>query len=1014
MQSSFTPYLSISASAGSGKTFQLAHRVLRLLAMGVSPDRIGAYTFSRKAAGEIFDEIVRYLREAAGDEEKARATSAHMGLAHSREGFMENLRAMLAHMNRLRIGTLDSRIAQMLSAAAVEMQLPAEFSLLDGQGPEARFLHEQVVDRLFRPGRLQPDAEQAFLHAFEQATHGLSEKAFDRKLLNFVQDHRAVYLLHPDESAWDHPGPLLISDLPRAIPDAERELLRASLLAELPEVEHDKVREALEGIIHAAADYNQGSSWSKGFPKSTLVAHLLEGDSPEVTYRRKEVPLPENLWRGLRLLLRHPAGLELERAFTQTKGLHRLLHRFEDQYRKNVLPKGRITFEDACALMNGFNHLTPGELAFRLDGQVDHWLLDEFQDTSTLQWRAIEPFVEEVLQDAEGRRGYFQVGDVKQAIYAWRGGNADLFEQVLARYPVIQNVHMETSQRSAPPVLDLVNLLMDGIPEGEEFPAEAGAHWNREYRRHTAAERNRDLPGFAQVVEIRDKEETEAVDVIEAILRGQDPSLETAILTRSNSSGAELADALRSRGFAVALEGQSPLRTDTAVEILLAGLKYAAHPADDFSRQFLAMADFEVRPFEVLQALHQHGFAHTLHDLSEKLTLGADAEFARFRIEKLVEAAREFDDLDTVSVDRFLSFVDGYRLKEHQAAGVIRIMTIHQSKGLGFDVVFLPVDAGSNFVRLDHKKLATSATGEAPDWVLDFPPKAVCAQTGGLAEVQDRLEAESAYENLCNLYVALTRAKQGLHVILPEAPKAKGKLTVTANWIRDRMPDAEPSTEGREPEGTRVLYAVGTPVLPPKKEKQEEGPAEIEALALCAGQKIIPRLEPSQADQTERELGRVYRLIPEDGRELGSRVHGLLEQMAWADEETADELLARCGEPPDSAAAEQVRRVFVDFPVLRKPEGVRDIWREKHFESVLPEGWITGVFDRVVLFENAAWIQDYKTNRKSDEATVAHYAPQMKLYRRVLADMLDLPPANIRCQLLFTRTGETREIDAST
>jgi ATP-dependent helicase/nuclease subunit A len=67
-------HVAISASAGSGKTFQLAHRYIRLMANGVSPDRIIALTFSRKAAGEIFDSVVKYLCDASSSPEQARRT----------------------------------------------------------------------------------------------------------------------------------------------------------------------------------------------------------------------------------------------------------------------------------------------------------------------------------------------------------------------------------------------------------------------------------------------------------------------------------------------------------------------------------------------------------------------------------------------------------------------------------------------------------------------------------------------------------------------------------------------------------------------------------------------------------------------------------------------------------------------------------------------------------------------------------------------------------------------------
>ena len=1006
-ETAFHPYLSISASAGCGKTYTLAHRVLRLLAMGARPDSIGAYTFSRKAAGEIFDAIVEYLRKAAADPRAAERTSAAMGLSRNPAEFMGDLRALLSQLHRLRIGTLDSRIAQMLSAAAVELQLPPEFALLDGQGPEARFLHEQTLDGLLAPGVLSEESKEAFLGSFELTTQGLAENALDRKLLEMISDHRSVFLLFPEAEAWRHPGGALeVRDPPRALPEADRTLLAAHLRDSLGE---EGLPELLT-LIGTCEAYTTGKSWSKDRPTGALAERLLEAEiGEEIMYRRKAVPLTGEQHRGVKLLLQHPAGVELERAWMQTRGVFGLLAAFEARYMRTALARGAVSFEDACALITGFHHLPPGALAYRMDGEVAHWLLDEFQDTSTLQWRAVEPFVDEVLQDAGGERSFFYVGDVKQAIYAWRGGNADLFDRVRERYAEkIRLEPMDVSQRSAPAVLALVNRLMDAVPDMEGFPAGALAKWNAQFRPHSPAERHRNLPGMARVVERHDKEDESELALLSELLRTLDPGLEVAVLVRSNQRGAELADGLRREGFSVVQEGQSALRNDTAVEVVLAALTLAAHPGDRFAGRVLDMADWKPDPQGILRSVHDQGLARTLQALVRSLPLEDDAAYSRDRLRKLVEAGQAFDRMDLPSIDRFLAFVDRTYLKEHEARGVIRIMTLHQSKGLGFDVVFLPLTASMSFVSVETHSLVTSAEGREPGWVLQLPQKEVCGLTGGLDTEFERLQAESAYENLCNLYVALTRAKQGLFVLLPPAPAKGGSLNVMHNWIRHRLEGGASAAAGAPLEFGTVLAAYGDESLPAP---ERSGPAVREPLPmrLAEGRAVLPRLEPSRADAESRELGRTFHRIAVDGRALGSRVHGILEKLTWADEMPFEALLAACGEPEDSPAAAHVRRAY-SIEALRKPGRVKDLWREQHFESVMPEGWITGIFDRVVLFEDGAWIQDYKTNLRSDAETVAHYAPQMGLYRKVLADMLGFAPERIRCQLLFTNTGEVAEV----
>ena len=108
--------------------------------------------------------------------------------------------------------------------------------------------------------------------------------------------------------------------------------------------------------------------------------------------------------------------------------------------------KAKLTFHDLEVLLAGSSDAPRPLLAqgpseesrlridYRLDAKFEHWLLDEFQDTSYMQWSIIENLVDEAVQDLSGERSLFQVGDIKQAIYAWRGGDTQLFGDIAKRY----------------------------------------------------------------------------------------------------------------------------------------------------------------------------------------------------------------------------------------------------------------------------------------------------------------------------------------------------------------------------------------------------------------------------------------------------------------------------------------------------------------------------------------------------------------------------------------------------
>ena len=115
--------------------------------------------------------------------------------------------------------------------------------------------------------------------------------------------------------------------------------------------------------------------------------------------------------------------------------MHALLSKVVGSYRKLVLEKGGITFSDLPMLLNqGGNELARMNREYRLDRKYLHWMLDEFQDTSPIQWGVIEPLLDEVLYDPEEQRMFFCVGDQKQAIYGWRGGDSRLFGYLEERF----------------------------------------------------------------------------------------------------------------------------------------------------------------------------------------------------------------------------------------------------------------------------------------------------------------------------------------------------------------------------------------------------------------------------------------------------------------------------------------------------------------------------------------------------------------------------------------------------
>ena len=190
-----------------------------------------------------------------------------------------------------------------------------------------------------------------------------------------------------------------------------------------------------------------------------------------------------------------------------------MLDSYEQVYDEMVRRTGRLTFADVQRLLrpdepNGARQLSREAadearlfIDWRLDAQIDHWLLDEFQDTSYGQWSVLRNLIDEAVQDPTGSRSFFYVGDVKQAIFAWREGDSRLFREIFDHYNTeqagtIKEERLDRSWRSGPAVIAMVNRVFgDDEALGRLFPAKATERWSGEWRDHESA--RPDCNGFA-------------------------------------------------------------------------------------------------------------------------------------------------------------------------------------------------------------------------------------------------------------------------------------------------------------------------------------------------------------------------------------------------------------------------------------------------------------------------------------------------------------------------------------
>ncbi|NBQ65667.1 MAG: hypothetical protein EBT95_09110, partial [Verrucomicrobia bacterium] len=493
-------HLRITASAGTGKTFRLTDRIVELLLLGVEPRKILALTFTRKAAGEFLRKLLEKL--AAGAEkpgeagkffERRRESAKESGLvdlakhyaaesgrpeAEQRAEFRKALRKVTEDLDRLEMGTLDSFLYRMVRGFAPELGLNREVKVLDEAAEERE--EAEVLGELAA-------ALGADLRVRDQLRRDLI--GGEKNMAPADPLRAEVRELQEVERIWH--------EAPGSVWGGTREIFPGGIPAEpkLPEP-------AWKGLPGGWTDFPEAvremAAAGPGTKLSGKAAKLLENlreleaGRAEFVFNRKDGLLTGEMAKYAGAVARGYVRRLVEWRLGRTRRLGEYAARLARVRERRREQAGRLRFADLPRIAQDEVVQVP-VLAYRLDGWFDHWLLDEFQDTSRSQWAALAPLVEEVWQDNEGRRTLFYVGDVKQAIYGWRGGDAGLFTEIAQGYEGrLKDEKLGRSYRSGEKVLRAVEKVFQPEALREAgVEGEVVAGWERGWTGHEPQESNR-------------------------------------------------------------------------------------------------------------------------------------------------------------------------------------------------------------------------------------------------------------------------------------------------------------------------------------------------------------------------------------------------------------------------------------------------------------------------------------------------------------------------------------------
>ena len=963
--------LLIEASAGTGKTHALATRLIELLRLGVEPREIVALTFSRAAAGEIFERFVSMLAEGA-------ATSAEDA---------KLLRKVVSTQHLSQIGTLDSFLMRVVRSFPLELGLDGELEIMD----DYRAGCERAKTSFAILRRTDGKTKRAFAEAFALAMNREDVRSFVDSYREFIRNWHELVLSHPAATAWGDPSAIW-RDPPPGVFATDADLAAAA--DRIAAASSDaRVAEFAEWV----RSFRGAFTGVKGLAKKILEVESIFGlDSISVTFSKKEYLFTGRLADAVKDALHAVYGYVLRQKFELAKGVYTLISSYEAEYAKKVRGKGRLVFADVPRLIARLGEAERLALEYRMDAKIGAWALDEFQDTSREQWKALSPLIEEAKQ-SDGEKSLFVVGDRKQAIYGWRNGDVGIFtrERESGAY---KTGELKKTYRSGPAVVKAVNMLFVDGPLKSEFPTwEAPVH-------ETAKP---ELGGFVQTVAAGGTRKEDFIEPVYNALSAVDPvarGISAAVLVRSNDFGEMLVANLKAKGLkGIVWEGESAILDTPALRGFLDLVALADHPGDvqsyrHFATTPLAAAKFpggvppaqEVSAWAALE-FTARGLVRTFRELRALLPEKPEAawsEFTEVRFTDMLRAAAEFElSMEPgVRLSDFEDFIAAKKKRNLAEPGKVKVMTIHRSKGLGFDYVVLPL--------YEHRALNAEPGGPlvSDDWVLPDPGPRVVKAVDGLSDAHRLRRDREEQEALCAYYVAMTRAKRAMTIVVQPPPKTDTGSRRMSDFVRMSLP-AEI--------GDREWHLKFVP-------EKDDARAEREMPAPKRGPRNqVSRRLPSQAFHTGMSAGALF--LSDGSRkaamERGTAVHAALEGIEWIDPSAPRDDLERRILATEMAAA------------FTRPADLAGLWRERSFEIVSGGRWTSGQFDRVVFTGSGegrkAAIYDFKTNRKmrgeSDEEFAsrmrAAYAGQMAAYREAVHSLTGIAPENITAALLLVENG---------
>jgi ATP-dependent exoDNAse (exonuclease V) beta subunit len=1006
----------VTASAGAGKTTKLTQRYLQLLMSERvrfnNLQNILAITFTNNAAAEMKQRIFEYLKKAyVGDKKIIRELQVILSFTEDRlrRKAEEMIDKILDNYSDFQVQTIDSFLARILRISALEFGYSPDVNI----SLTAKPLLDEALDLLARELTVNPSKQE------------LLERVID--LIMQTQSSDSKFLWNPFEkiskevsNVYHHLSNLtelpLEEDLEQTITHQKQKILECVLeIGRIAKASGFTISANYQKIIEAAKAKDFESIISKSLGQNVLKQSK---DKKFESVQKKIEVLQEGLLHDVAEYTRAKA-----RAYyvPYVRAYNELMHLIDDVKRR----RGEVYIGEANKqLAQKINALDVPEIYFRLGERIHHYLIDEFQDTSPLQWTVLRPLIENSLSEAGS---LFIVGDMKQSIYTFRGADWRIMRKMndVEEFPSVkcQRKELTWNWRSKEAVVEFTKKVFHELVPSKVDKEIAEKSGLSSYQQNVRDEEKG--KGFVLVTHVvpdvdeknsdanNPAEQQKLIEILRDCKRRGYKYSDIAILTPKNKHVIEVSRWLNNEGIQFISHSSLDIRARKITGELIALMKFLDSPIDDLSFAGFLLSEIFARsvgerisPIDVhsfildvqeqtrnatpLYSLFREKYPDVWENYFEKLfsVVGYLPVYAlvveiyvRFRLferckaeeaalVKFLEVIKNFEDSGNNSLKDFLEYAgdsedEEWNIDVAKTEEAVTVMTVHKAKGLGFPIVItLLYDSTSRadnlFVANDHHGVRLLRITQKDASVCD-----------DLSKVYENYKVLRQVDDLNKLYVALTRAREEQYVLCVREEKANmpSSLLPEDGFSQGIPTKAEQRTERIEREATL----------------HHEAAVEVES---------TKEFEAMRIEETRR----------------GEFIHAVLERITYVDaqtEQTIETTIRELGKLfYQEAQSGSVAKVLKEF--LSLPE-IQPLYTQADGRKVFVEQEIMGDdgrlrrLDRLIVDKHTVTVIDFKTGDEQDS-----YVTQVKEYMEIVGRLF--PDKQVYGVLAYVDRKAVRQI----